>query len=63
MAVSHGAGLEGKVESMTLDEAVQQMGPVAEAFALDQQMTPARARDQLGWMPTRLDPLSILAAG
>jgi hypothetical protein len=48
---------------MTLDEALQQMGPVAEAFVLDQQMTPARARDELGWVPTRLKPLSVFAAG
>ncbi|WP_101946992.1 NAD-dependent epimerase/dehydratase family protein [Mycobacterium sp. 3519A] len=62
-AVSHGAGMEGRIESLTLDEARQQMGPIAEAFALDQQLTPARARDELGWVPTYLDPLSILAAG
>jgi nucleoside-diphosphate-sugar epimerase len=63
VAISHGAGLQGRVQSMTLDAALDQMGPVAEAFALDQQMTPARAQSELGWVPTRLDPLSVFAAG
>ena len=39
------------------------MGPVADAFALDQQLTPAKAQRELGWTPVHLDPLSELAAG
>jgi hypothetical protein len=39
------------------------MGPIAEAFALDQQISGARARRELGWTPTRLDALAELAQG
>lgn len=39
------------------------MGPLAEAFALDQQLSGARARRELGWKPSRLDALADLAQG
>ncbi len=55
------AGCPGSVRSLTLDEALQQMGPIAEVFALDQQLTGARAQRELGWTPTRLDALAELA--
>ncbi|MFE9293992.1 NAD-dependent epimerase/dehydratase family protein [Streptomyces niveus] len=60
-ALSDAAGHPGRVESVTLEEAVRRMGPIAEAFALDQQLTGARARRELGWTPTRLDALADLA--
>ena len=60
-ALSHGAGLDGRTVSLTLEEAREQMGPVADAFALDQQLTPARARAELGWEPVHTDPLSVFA--
>ncbi|WP_381802285.1 NAD-dependent epimerase/dehydratase family protein [Streptomyces niveus] len=60
-ALSHAAGCPGRIESVTLEEAVRRMGPIAEAFALDQQLTGARARRELGWTPTRLDALADLA--
>ncbi|MFI2292079.1 NAD-dependent epimerase/dehydratase family protein [Streptomyces niveus] len=62
-ALSHAAGCPGKIESVTLEEAVRRMGPLAEAFALDQQLSGARARRELGWKPTRLDALADLAQG
>ncbi|CAK7284494.1 NAD-dependent epimerase/dehydratase family protein [Streptomyces misionensis] len=62
-ALSHGAGFDGRTTSLTIDQARQQMGPIADAFALDQQLTPARARADLGWVPTHTDPLSDLAHG
>ncbi|MFE4495372.1 NAD-dependent epimerase/dehydratase family protein [Streptomyces niveus] len=62
-ALSHAAGHPGRIESVTLEEAVRRMGPIAEAFALDQQLTGARARRELGWTPTRLDALADLAQG
>ncbi|MFD5574180.1 hypothetical protein [Streptomyces cadmiisoli] len=37
------------------------MDPIADAFALDQRFTPARARTELGRTPGRTDPLAILA--
>ena len=63
LALSHAAGCPGRIHSLSLDEALQQMGPIAEAFALDQQLTGARARRELGWTPTRLDALAELARG
>ncbi|GHH86867.1 NAD-dependent epimerase [Streptomyces sulfonofaciens] len=60
-ALSLGTGLAGKTVSLTIDQAREQMGPVADAFALDQQFTPARARADLGWVPAHTDPLSVFA--
>ncbi|MFC8074250.1 NAD-dependent epimerase/dehydratase family protein [Streptomyces sp. NPDC057307] len=60
-ALSHAAGCPGRIEPLTLEEAERRMGPIAEAFALDQQLTGARARRELGWTPTRLDALADLA--
>jgi nucleoside-diphosphate-sugar epimerase len=63
LALSHAAGCPGRIDSLSLDEALQQMGPIAEAFALDQQLTGARAQRELGWTPTRLDALAELSRG
>ncbi|WP_392672801.1 NAD-dependent epimerase/dehydratase family protein [Streptomyces sp. LN785] len=62
-ALSHAAGCPGRIESLTLEQALQRMGPIAEAFALDQQLTAARAHRELGWTPTCLDALADLAQG
>jgi nucleoside-diphosphate-sugar epimerase len=62
-AVAHGAGLEGKTVSITLEQARAQMGPVADAFALDQRLSSAKARRELGWAPQHTDPLAIFARG
>jgi hypothetical protein len=39
------------------------MGAIADAFALDQRFTPARARTELGWTPVHTDPLADLERG
>jgi len=39
------------------------MGPIADAFALDQQVSSARARSELGWNPPERDVLSEIANG
>jgi nucleoside-diphosphate-sugar epimerase len=57
------AGLDGRTESITLEEARDRMGPIADAFALDQQFTAARARIDLGWEPRHTDPLDVLTRG
>jgi nucleoside-diphosphate-sugar epimerase len=62
-AAAHGAGLDGKTVSVTLEQARAQMGPVADAFALDQRLTSARARRELGWVPAHADPLGVFARG
>ncbi len=61
-ALAHGAGLDGKTVSITLEQARAEMGPVADAFALDQQLTPAKARRELGWEPRHTDPLAVFAS-
>ncbi|WP_405578456.1 NAD-dependent epimerase/dehydratase family protein [Streptomyces sp. NBC_01190] len=60
-ALSVAAGHPGSIEQLTVDQAVERMGPVAEAFALDQRFTSARARRELGWAPAHLDALTELA--
>ena len=62
-AAAHGAGLEGKTVSISLDQARAEMGPIADAFALDQQLTPAKAERELGWTAEHTDPLSVFARG
>ncbi|MFJ4847044.1 MULTISPECIES: NAD-dependent epimerase/dehydratase family protein [unclassified Streptomyces] len=62
-AVSRAIGRSGEVRRLSLAEAEERMGPIAQAFALDQRISGARARRELGWAPTRLDPLAALANG
>ena len=53
----------GQEEVRHLENASDQMGPIAEAFALDQRMTGERAREELGWIPQHLDAVKDLASG
>jgi nucleoside-diphosphate-sugar epimerase len=59
-ALSQAAGLQGRIASLTIEQARTQMGGVADAFALDQQITGSRARRQLGWNPTHRNVLDKL---
>lgn len=59
-ALAQAAGHE---EVRYLQDAAEQMGPIAEAFALDQRMTGERARKELGWIPQHLDAVKDLGAG
>lgn len=61
-ACAHAAGIEGKTTSISLEQAHELMGPIADAFVLDQQLTPAKAQRELGWVPTHTDPLRLLAS-
>jgi nucleoside-diphosphate-sugar epimerase len=58
-ALAKAAGYEQVVH---LDDAAERMGPIAEAFALDQRMTGERAHEELGWIPQHLDAVKDLAA-
>ncbi|UEA57555.1 NAD-dependent epimerase/dehydratase family protein [Gordonia otitidis] len=60
-AISSALGLTATPVSIPLDEARSTMGPVADALALDQQLTPARAQRELAWAPAHLDPLGELS--
>ena len=62
-AAAHGSGLDGKTVSITLEQAQAEMGPIADAFALDQQFTPAKAERELDWVATHTDPLADFARG
>lgn len=63
LAVARALGRDGRIASITLEQARAQMGPVADAFALDQQLTYAKAEAELGWTPKHTDPLAVLASG
>jgi nucleoside-diphosphate-sugar epimerase len=60
-AISQAAGCPGQAESVTLEQAQAELGPLADAFALDQQVSGDRARAQLGWQPTVRDVRAELA--
>lgn len=60
-AVSRSIGHPGAVRSLSSAEAEERMGPIAEAFALDQRFSGARAVQDLGWAPAHLEPLDDLA--
>ncbi|MBB4742024.1 hypothetical protein BJY16_005483 [Actinoplanes octamycinicus] len=52
---------DGSTISITLERAREQMGPIADAFALDQRLSSARAHQDLGWRPLHDDPPAVLA--
>jgi nucleoside-diphosphate-sugar epimerase len=60
-AISQAAGCPGQAESVTLEQAQAELGPLADAFALDQQVSGDRARAQLGWQPKVRDVRAELA--
>ena len=62
-AVSIAAGHPGTACSITMEQALQEFGPLADAFALDQRLTAQRARRELNWAPAHRDILVELATG
>jgi nucleoside-diphosphate-sugar epimerase len=61
-ALSAGAGRPRSATSISLAQARREMGPIADAFALDQRLSAARARRELGWTPAARDILAELAS-
>lgn len=64
-AASHAAGAGGRVKVLTLEEARQSMGPLADALAMDQKVASTKAGRQLGWIAKRpgvLEELGSMAA-
>jgi nucleoside-diphosphate-sugar epimerase len=59
-ALTEAAGCPGEISSLSFPQAEGLMGPLAEAFALDQRLSADRARRELGWGPRHLDPLAEL---
>jgi nucleoside-diphosphate-sugar epimerase len=62
-ALAEAAGRPGKFERLTAAEAEERMGPIAEAFVLDQQISGERARNELQWSPKHLEAVTDLAEG
>jgi nucleoside-diphosphate-sugar epimerase len=60
-AVSIAAGHPGTASSITMEQARHEFGPLADAFALDQRVSAARAHRDLGWAPAARDVLAELA--
>ncbi len=62
-AASVAAGIPGRTETWSLEAARQALGPFADALALDQQISGAKARQLLGWTPQGPALLDDLARG
>ena len=62
-AISVAAGHPGTASSITMEQARHEVGPLADAFALDQRVTAAHAHRVLGWTPAARDTLAQLATG
>ena len=62
-AASRGAGTGGQTQAWPLEEARKTLGPYADALVLDQQASGQRARELLGWKPSRPDILHDIEHG
>jgi nucleoside-diphosphate-sugar epimerase len=60
-AASRAGGGDGSIEHLTFENARAAMGPLAEAFAMDLQVSAEKARRELGWNPHRPTVLEELA--
>jgi nucleoside-diphosphate-sugar epimerase len=60
-AASRAGGGDGSIEHLTYENARATMGPRAEAFAMDLQVSGAKAQRELGWNPHRPTVLEELA--
>jgi nucleoside-diphosphate-sugar epimerase len=62
-AISQTADLDERIESWSLEAARQILGPLADALALDLQVSGARAERLLGWTPHAPSVLDDLVHG
>jgi nucleoside-diphosphate-sugar epimerase len=62
-AASHAANIPGRIQPWDLEEARKAMGPFADALALDQRVSGAKARNILGWQPQATSLLDDLKEG
>src|SRR5439155_5801230 len=51
----------GAPQIVTADAIAAELGEWARGYALDQRLSGAKARRELGWMPKHLDPVSEIA--
>lgn len=61
--VSQAAGIPGQVQTWKLEEARAAMGAFADALALDQQVSGAKAKQVLGWQPQAASLVDELTRG
>jgi nucleoside-diphosphate-sugar epimerase len=59
-AVSHAAGADGELPKIPIEKARETIGPFADALALDQRVSGAKAVRELGWQPHRPSVLDEL---
>lgn len=62
-AIAQSLGIDGQVQSLSLAAAREQWGALADALALDQQVSSDRAHQLLGWYPTAVSVLDDLTNG
>jgi nucleoside-diphosphate-sugar epimerase len=62
-AASRAAGAGGEVQTWPLEEARKELGLLADAYALDQQVASTKAARLLGWVPRGPSVLEELATG
>jgi nucleoside-diphosphate-sugar epimerase len=63
LAVARAAGVGDRIHSLTLDEARETWGLLADAIALDQKVSGERARQLLNWVPSAPSVLEDLSNG
>jgi nucleoside-diphosphate-sugar epimerase len=63
LAVAQAAGVGDRIHSLTLDEARETWGLLADAIALDQKVSGERARQLLNWVPSAPSVLEELSNG
>ena len=54
---------DGKTVSISIEQAREKWGPLADAFALDQRVSGDKARRELGWQPVYTDAVATLSRG
>jgi nucleoside-diphosphate-sugar epimerase len=60
-AASRAAGGNGSIEHLTFENARAAMGPMADALAIDLQLSSEKAHKELGWNPRRPTVLEELS--
>ena len=60
-AIAKHHGITTAPEIMDVATACKEIGSYAEGYALDQQMSSVKAREQLGWRPRFTDPLAVIS--
>lgn len=54
-------GITADPQICSVETAIQSMGSWADGYALDQQMSGAKARSALGWAPVHEDPIAVIS--